>query len=167
MRGWRRPLGLSAPIVCRDVARLSKQDCTVPSSPSLEPRSGGPRFRVVPCRGGQREGRDVEDVSASFPHLSRRRAGLRSRRTVRSLAQRSVDRPTPLPVSVLSTTREGGRAGGAISAARRAGRTSRLVPGGYLVDPASSHMLVSKIKPCMCKYTPRNGETANGSLNRS
>jgi hypothetical protein len=22
----------------------------------------------------------------------------------------------------------------------------------YLVDPASSHMLVSKIKPCMCKY---------------
>ena len=25
-------------------------------------------------------------------------------------------------------------------------------PGGYLVDPASSHMLVSKIKPCMSKY---------------
>ena len=23
---------------------------------------------------------------------------------------------------------------------------------GYLVDPASSHMLVSKIKPCMSKY---------------
>ncbi len=23
---------------------------------------------------------------------------------------------------------------------------------GYLVDPASCHMLVSKIKPCMCKY---------------
>ena len=23
----------------------------------------------------------------------------------------------------------------------------------YLVDPASSHMLVSKIKPCMSKYT--------------
>ncbi|CAN4123478.1 unnamed protein product [Withania somnifera] len=22
----------------------------------------------------------------------------------------------------------------------------------YLVDPAGSHMLVSKIKPCMCKY---------------
>jgi hypothetical protein len=28
---------------------------------------------------------------------------------------------------------------------------SRL-EGGYLVDPASSHMLVSKIKPCMSKY---------------
>ena len=27
--------------------------------------------------------------------------------------------------------------------------------GSYLVDPASSHMLVSKIKPCMSKYKPR------------
>ena len=37
---------------------------------------------------------------------------------------------------------------------RRAG--ARAVPDVakecYLVDPASSHMLVSKIKPCMCKY---------------
>ena len=37
---------------------------------------------------------------------------------------------------------------------------------GYLVDPASSHMLVSKIKPCMCKYKRLNRETANGSLNQ-
>lgn len=36
----------------------------------------------------------------------------------------------------------------------------------YLVDPASSHMLVSKIKPCMSKYTPLHGKTANGSLNQ-
>jgi hypothetical protein len=34
----------------------------------------------------------------------------------------------------------------------------------YLVDPASSYMLVSKIKPCMSKHTPLNGEAANGSL---
>ena len=27
-----------------------------------------------------------------------------------------------------------------------------LGKGSYLVDPASSHMLVSKIKPCMSKY---------------
>ena len=27
-----------------------------------------------------------------------------------------------------------------------------LVGDSYLVDPASSHMLVSKIKPCMSKY---------------
>ena len=33
-----------------------------------------------------------------------------------------------------------------------------------LVDPASSHMLVSKIKPCMSKYKLLYGETANGSL---
>ena len=34
----------------------------------------------------------------------------------------------------------------------------------YLVDPASSHMLVSKIKPCMSQYELQYGETANGSL---
>ncbi len=34
----------------------------------------------------------------------------------------------------------------------------------YLVDPASSHMLVSKIKPCMSKHMPIKGEAANGSL---
>ncbi len=30
--------------------------------------------------------------------------------------------------------------------------THRTPQGSYLVDPASSHMLVSKIKPCMSKY---------------
>lgn len=34
----------------------------------------------------------------------------------------------------------------------------------YLVDPASGHMLVSKIKPCMSMHKPINGEAANGSL---
>ena len=29
-----------------------------------------------------------------------------------------------------------------------------LFKARYLVDPASSHMLVSKIKPCMSKYKP-------------
>ena len=43
---------------------------------------------------------------------------------------------------------------------------SELNGDNYLVDPASSHMLVSKIKPCMSKYTPLHGETANGSLNQ-
>jgi hypothetical protein len=38
--------------------------------------------------------------------------------------------------------------------------------GSYLVDSASSHMLVSKIKPCMSKYKHLYGETANGSLNQ-
>jgi hypothetical protein len=35
-----------------------------------------------------------------------------------------------------------------------------------LVDPASSHMLVLKIKPCMSKYKHLYCETANGSLNQ-
>jgi hypothetical protein len=30
----------------------------------------------------------------------------------------------------------------------------RAFCGSYLVDPASSHMLVSKIKPCMSQYIP-------------
>ena len=34
----------------------------------------------------------------------------------------------------------------------------------YLVDPASSYMLVSKIKPCKCKYKLLYGETAKGSI---
>lgn len=35
----------------------------------------------------------------------------------------------------------------------------------YLVDPASSYMLVLKIKPCMSKYKPiYTGATAEGSL---
>lgn len=36
--------------------------------------------------------------------------------------------------------------------ARRAHAARGVVEECYLVDPASSHMLVSKIKPCMCKY---------------
>lgn len=43
---------------------------------------------------------------------------------------------------------------------------SPWVPDSYLVDSASSHMLVSKIKPCMSKYKQLYRETANGSLNQ-
>lgn len=46
-----------------------------------------------------------------------------------------------------------GRLGGTTGAARPRPRASpRKLEECYLVDPASSHMLVSKIKPCMCKY---------------
>jgi hypothetical protein len=44
--------------------------------------------------------------------------------------------------------------------------TGISVQDSYLVDSASSHMLVSKIKPCMSKYKQLYGETANGSLNQ-
>ena len=33
-------------------------------------------------------------------------------------------------------------------------RKKRIIKNKYLVDPASSHMLVSKIKPCMSKHMP-------------
>lgn len=33
-------------------------------------------------------------------------------------------------------------------------RSSRVHERSSLVDPASSHMLVSKIKPCMSQYMP-------------
>ena len=45
-------------------------------------------------------------------------------------------------------------------------RFSIPLSDSYLVDPASSHMLVSKIKPCMSKYKRLYCETANGSLNQ-
>ena len=46
------------------------------------------------------------------------------------------------------------------------GSSSSKLGDSYLVDPASSHMLVSKIKPCMSKYKLLHSETANGSLNQ-
>jgi hypothetical protein len=51
----------------------------------------------------------------------------------------------------------------------RASRVKAATPrrtDSYLVDSASSHMLVSKIKPCMSKYKQLYCETANGSLNQ-
>lgn len=50
-------------------------------------------------------------------------------------------------------------------ASRRLGQPLGL-HDSYLVDSASSHMLVSKIKPCKSKFKHINGETANGSLNQ-
>ena len=49
-------------------------------------------------------------------------------------------------------TPRGGLRGGKVRFSPAEARTLRSPPGGYLVDPASSHMLVSKIKPCMSKY---------------
>ena len=54
----------------------------------------------------------------------------------------------------------------AFEQAKDALRRGLSCEGSYLVDPASSHMLVSKIKPCMSKYKHLYCETANGSLNQ-
>ncbi len=78
-----------------------------------------------------------------------------------------------LGVSYISDARGWGRFGVSLPSG-----TSWLPSGGslnrfggrvhdsYLVDSASSHMLVSKIKPCMSKYKQLYRETANGSLNQ-
>ncbi len=66
----------------------------------------------------------------------------------------------------------GGRWAGRAAQRAPSGNTDSGAPSGaarddsYLVDSASSHMLVSKIKPCMSKYKQLYGETANGSLNQ-
>ena len=52
------------------------------------------------------------------------------------------------------------------SSALKHGRLATPANDSYLVDSASSHMLVSKIKPCMSKYKQLYSETANGSLNQ-
>ena len=72
---------------------------------------------------------------------------------------------TPIGVAISRTSRCFGpdcERGAALSARE----LFRKAPDSYLVDPASSHMLVSKIKPCKCKYELKYSETANGSLKK-
>ena len=54
----------------------------------------------------------------------------------------------------------------ALHVSQTGGRSQSWEASVYLVDPASSHMLVSKIKPCKSKYALSYSETANGSLNQ-
>jgi hypothetical protein len=56
----------------------------------------------------------------------------------------------PTTPRVASTFWLSGKADSRISPA--GSRSNGWRKGSYLVDPASSHMLVSKIKPCMSKY---------------
>ena len=56
------------------------------------------------------------------------------------------------------------RSVGAVRLTPACARQPRRHHDRNLVDPASSHTLVSKIKPCMSKYKHLYRETANGSL---
>ena len=60
--------------------------------------------------------------------------------------------------------REEGEALWSIHLATRTWQTDHWVRESNLVDSASSHTLVSKIKPCMSKYNSFTLKTANGSL---
>ena len=76
----------------------------------------------------------------------------------------SLSPPSPRWVPSLPPSRR--FSGVQLLAGRPGGHEANEQRISYLVDPASSHMLVSKIKPCMSKYRPKQGETANGSLNQ-
>ena len=73
--------------------------------------------------------------------------------------------PFQLITTLAAPSGQARRAGARSPPGRRASRTG-VKKDSYLVDSASSHMLVSKIKPCMSKYKQLYGETANGSLNQ-
>ena len=61
-------------------------------------------------------------------------------------------RADPLSAFGRSRGRVRRRRGGVYRNGAPAPVSVRAAQGSYLVDPASSHMLVSKIKPCMSKY---------------
>jgi hypothetical protein len=72
-------------------------------------------------------------------------AGLKQSRHPPQRTRLQNSRPQPESIRTASAV---GRSG----ASRGSRREAPCVKGSYLVDPASSHMLVSKIKPCMSKY---------------
>ena len=98
-----------------------------------------PPSRTDMSRRSARPGSARAGVPFSRVRCMRSRRGLRSPpvpRLIRLLGK------TPAAAAVLRFPRGGGAGSSAC----------RVRDGCYLVDPASSHMLVSKIKPCMCKY---------------
>ena len=93
-------------------------------------------------------------VSAAIEMFVRFGPSVLSRKTSWSLSLKCVQPRQRIVAAALDTTRQSLRC------------SVCFVADSYLVDPASSHMLVSKIKPCMSKYKLLHSETANGSLDR-
>ena len=129
--------------------RIRRDTPTVMASKRVSPH--GPVLRRRRCFG-----------LASFP----RGRPLVPFRLVKSGRDQSWDAGPQGSVSVSSrfllSSRTPSRTRSPRSRKRKRLRGSRA--GRNLVDPASSHMLVSKIKPCMSQYKLLYGETANGSL---
>ncbi|KAF2281652.1 hypothetical protein GH714_044027 [Hevea brasiliensis] len=107
------------------------------------------RFRFAPCLGCE-----VNPVAASV--LQACLTGCRGPRNVAVLSDAECDAgggvatPSISPNVQSVTERPTCLSRGLGSPGLRAG--DAVAKECYLVDPASSHMLVSKIKPCMCKY---------------
>ena len=66
--------------------------------------------------------------------------------------------PTPSLVSITFNTLRQTSVGESVLRRASLGSLSAETNDSYLVDPASSHMLVSKIKPCMSKYNLYTGK---------
>ena len=132
------PGGLSRPPgVVRRFGEPEPRRWPATGGPLGPSRSGGPVARWFATRGPP----DCSD-GRSVPARGRRRARPASPR-----------HPTP-EVRTRRTPASGGRVRSP-PATRPPGCAPEPPPrprGGYLVDPASSYMLVSKIKPCMSKY---------------
>jgi hypothetical protein len=124
---------------------------------------GGSVFRVGPST--------VDRMRAAVIKLRLlpQRSGAEARWPVSAALRRSVVVPSFDRVSLGSPARPSECAAADGRRRRPLGADSssivrRGARNSYLVDPASSHMLVSKIKPCMSKHRPLHGEAANGSL---
>ena len=148
-----RPRALT-PVSC--VAFLTRRNlcCLTPRHPPGGPR--GPRGGLScagprPLRG--RRGR----LTARLVLLSRGRwasrgslgSGMLRKREGTCLALAPTPRETKTP---RTTARRRWPPGSRLISGSGGACGVGVVRGCYLVDPASSHMLVSKIKPCMCKY---------------
>ncbi|KAL0397255.1 UNVERIFIED_CONTAM: hypothetical protein Scaly_0173900, partial [Sesamum calycinum] len=128
-------------------AYLLRRHSTVPNVPSPSRAAphgaaewGGPRGTRCAPRSACARARSGRWTTASSPDLSdaENTVGMRPRASV--CPETSVLRfVRTTPVAVLGSSHAGGGVGEEC----------------YLVDPASSHMLVSKIKPCMYKRSTR------------
>ena len=120
------------------VSQLAPKDVLSPKQRSIRPKARlGITLILCDCRSRRFEGVGKQVVSLRNAYLARAAGS----RFVHCSCGRPKERSAP--------------------ACRSRGRDE-----SYLVDPASSHMLVSKIKPCMSKYKLLYCETANGSLNQ-
>jgi hypothetical protein len=172
------PLSSAGTVVgCGSLAAGHHSHESIGGKPRPVPASGCDRpARIllpgVPCRSPQRpHGQSVSEAEGPLGNsvgaigwprgIPPLRSGVGAG-PPRSRAGRS--RPRSLLATTLPSGACGSRAG---PPSLRGGRTRRgCTHDSYLVDSASSHMLVSKIKPCMSKYKQLYCETANGSLNQ-
>ena len=121
------------------------------------PRSAGPSS--IRSRAAAGPGAGAEAWYRTTAKLERVPQVYSTLHTLREISPQSpLDTDTPPPPGCVFSTKEQTRTLG------RGPSRFDEPRGSYLVDPASSHMLVSKIKPCMSKYKHLYRETADGSL---